>query len=53
MLKGEFQGKDTITIRSKKVGGKRQLIFEGSVGVPEEPHPPVAAAADGGDAPAE
>ncbi len=52
ILKGEFQGKDTITIQVKKVGGKRQLVFAGSVGPlpPEEPPVGVAAAADAADA---
>lgn len=41
LLKGEFQGKDTITVKVKEVGDKKQLIFEGSVGAVEEV--PVAA----------
>ncbi|MBN2021309.1 MAG: ATP-dependent Clp protease ATP-binding subunit [Pirellulales bacterium] len=49
LLKGEFQGCDTITVRTKKVGSKTQLIFDGSHGAAAEA-PPVAAAADGGDA---
>ncbi len=51
LLKGEFEGKDTITIKVKKVGGKKQLIFVGSVGPlpPEEPEPPVGAAAGAGE----
>ena len=48
LLKGAFQGKDTITVGTKKVGGKTQLLFEGSTTTPEEEHPPVAAAAEGG-----
>ena len=45
LLKGEFQGKDTITVGTKKVGGKTQLIFESSTTEqPEEP-PKVGAAA--------
>jgi len=40
LLKGEFQGKDTITIMVKEVGGKKQLYFEGTVGgSPAEPTP--------------
>jgi len=40
LLKGGFQGKDTITIMVKEVGGKKQLYFEGSVGgSPAEPTP--------------
>ena len=29
LLKGEFQGKDTITVDVKEVGGKKQLYFNG------------------------
>jgi ATP-dependent Clp protease ATP-binding subunit ClpC len=32
LLKGEFQGKDTILVDVKKVGEQRQLVFEGVVG---------------------
>ncbi|MBI2826919.1 MAG: ATP-dependent Clp protease ATP-binding subunit [Planctomycetia bacterium] len=35
LLKGEFQGKDTITVEVKKVGETKQLVFEGSVSEPE------------------
>ena len=48
LLKGEFQGMDTITIEVKEVGDKKQLVFRG---VPKEaPVQPVSAAsaADGG-----
>jgi ATP-dependent Clp protease ATP-binding subunit ClpC len=45
LLKGEFEGKDTVTIQVKKVGGKKQLIFVGSVGPLPEEQPPVGAAA--------
>src|SRR5436190_19931167 len=54
LLKGEFQGKDTILVDVKKddEGKPRHLTFIGSVGEPE-----LAAAAatsgDGGDSPAE
>ncbi len=49
LLKGEFQGKDTITVNVKKVGTKKQLVFEGSAAEPaEQTPPPVGAAADGG-----
>ncbi|MBI1899545.1 MAG: ATP-dependent Clp protease ATP-binding subunit [Planctomycetia bacterium] len=41
LLKGEFQGKDTITIDVKKVGEKKQFVFLGSV----RPQEPVAAGA--------
>ena len=36
LLKGEFQGKDTIMVDVKEVGGKKQLIFNGTVGEGEE-----------------
>ena len=54
LLKGEFQGMDTVTIESKEVGGKKQLSFHGSVGVPpQEEHAPVAAGSGpSGDGPA-
>jgi ATP-dependent Clp protease ATP-binding subunit ClpC len=42
LLKGEFQGKDLITVDIKEVAGKKQLVFAGSVGEPEET--PVGAA---------
>ena len=48
LLRGAFQGKDTITVVVKEVAGKKQLAFEGSVTEPEEPEPPVGAAAEGG-----
>jgi ATP-dependent Clp protease ATP-binding subunit ClpC len=44
LLKGEFEGKDTITVRVKEVGGKRQLFFDTSVSKPAEP---VGAVAEG------
>jgi len=50
LLKGEFEGKDTITIRVKKVGGKKQLIFVGSVGPLPPEEPPVGATASAGEA---
>ncbi len=37
LLKGEFQGLDTITVDIREVGGKKQLNFKGSVSQPEEP----------------
>ncbi len=48
LLKGEFQGKNLITVDIKEVGGKKQLFFVGSVG--EEPVEPatVGAASEGG-----
>ncbi len=36
LLKGEFQGKDTIMVDVKEIGGKKQLFFTGVVGEPEE-----------------
>jgi ATP-dependent Clp protease ATP-binding subunit ClpC len=45
LLKGEFEGKDTITVDCKKVGDARQLVFEGSVSA--EVPTPVGAAAGG------
>ncbi len=35
LLKGEFQGKDTITVDVKKVGEQKQLVFEGTASAPE------------------
>jgi ATP-dependent Clp protease ATP-binding subunit ClpC len=37
LLKGEFEGKDTIVVDVKEVGGKSQLVFEGRVGEAAEP----------------
>jgi ATP-dependent Clp protease ATP-binding subunit ClpC len=52
ILKGEFQGMDTITIEVKEVGEKKHLVFLGSMSQPQaEPPAPVAAGADGGGAP--
>jgi ATP-dependent Clp protease ATP-binding subunit ClpC len=45
LLKGEFQGKDTITIEVKEVAGKKQLAFQGSVEASAEPAAPLATAA--------
>ena len=47
LLKGEFQGKDTITVDVKDVGGKKQLVFDGSLAEAEHAATPVAAGADG------
>jgi ATP-dependent Clp protease ATP-binding subunit ClpC len=52
ILKGEFDGKDTITVGVKEVGGKKQLQFVGSVGgeaAPAEQPVGAAAGADGGN----
>jgi ATP-dependent Clp protease ATP-binding subunit ClpC len=45
LLKGEFQGKDTIVVDVKEVGGKKQLIFKGMVGEGETEAPVGAGAA--------
>jgi ATP-dependent Clp protease ATP-binding subunit ClpC len=53
LLKGEFQGKNLITVDVKEVGGKKQLFFVGSVGDESETAAtPVGAGAgaDGGEA---
>ena len=43
LLKGEFQGMDTITIEVKEVGDKKQLYFRGSVGAaPATPATPAS-----------
>jgi ATP-dependent Clp protease ATP-binding subunit ClpC len=44
LLKGEFQGKDTITVDVKTVGERKQLVFEGSVS-----EPPAAVGAGAGE----
>ena len=50
LLKGEFEGKDTITVDVKKVGEASQLVFEGAASA-EPAEAPVGAAAgdDGGE----
>jgi len=35
LLKGEFQGKDTISVEVKEVGDIKQLVFESSLSEPE------------------
>ena len=45
LLKGEFQGKDTITVGVKEIGGKKQLVFEGSATEPAEDAAAVGAGA--------
>ena len=47
LLKGEFQGKDTITIKLKEAAARRQLFFEGSIAAAAAEQAPVGAAADG------
>ena len=44
LLKGEFAGKDTVRVDVKKVGGKKQLVFEGLVADPAAGDDPVVAA---------
>jgi ATP-dependent Clp protease ATP-binding subunit ClpC len=50
LLKGEFAGKDVVRVEVKKVGDKKQLVFEGrsTKGQPE-PEPVGAGAAAGGE----
>ncbi len=49
LLKGEFQGDDTISVETKKVGTKTQLVFVGSKRANAgSDSPPVGAAAEGG-----
>jgi len=45
LLRGEFQGKDLITVDVKEIGGKKQLYFTGHATESEQP---VAAVADSG-----
>ncbi len=47
LLKGEFQGMDTITIEVKEVGDRKQLFFHGTVGGKLSEPQPVAAVAGG------
>jgi ATP-dependent Clp protease ATP-binding subunit ClpC len=49
LLKGEFQGKDTVNVDVKVVADKKQLIFEGQL-LGTADAAPVAAAGAGGDA---
>ncbi len=37
LLKGEFDGKNLITVDVKEVGGKKQFVFVGSVDQPQQP----------------
>jgi ATP-dependent Clp protease ATP-binding subunit ClpC len=48
LLKGEFDGKDTVNVDCREVAGKKQLVFEGLTLEPKKE--PVAAGA--GDSPA-
>jgi ATP-dependent Clp protease ATP-binding subunit ClpC len=47
LLKGEFQGKDTILVEVKKVGEQRQLTFEGTNSQSESAAVATAAPAEG------
>jgi ATP-dependent Clp protease ATP-binding subunit ClpC len=55
LLKGEFAGKDIVKIEVKKVGDKKQLVFEGRTSKDQPEPEPVGAGAgsDGSDAPSE
>ena len=48
ILKGEFQGMDTVAIEVKEVGDKKQLCFRGSAEKPAAEQPTVAAESEGG-----
>ena len=48
LLKGEFQGKDTITVEVKEVGGKKQLVFKGIVTAEPVPAGPAEEEASAG-----
>ena len=50
LLKGEFNGKDTIRVTVKKVGDKKQLNFEGLTLKGEQPEP-VGVGAGGEESP--
>ena len=56
LLKGEFAGKDTVNVSVKKVGDKKQLVFDGVATEKHAEPEPVGAAAnsdsgEGGDTP--
>ncbi len=53
LLKGEFAGKDTVKIEVKKVGDKKQLVFEGLVTKGQAEPEPVGAGAGGATPPSE
>jgi ATP-dependent Clp protease ATP-binding subunit ClpC len=48
LLKGEFAGKDVVKIEVKKVGDKKQLVFEGRSTKGEQPEPVGAGAGSEG-----
>jgi len=47
LLRGEFTGKDTITIEVKEVAGKKQLVFVGSVSQQSQSEPEAVGAGAG------
>jgi ATP-dependent Clp protease ATP-binding subunit ClpC len=47
LLKGEFSGKDVVRVEVKKVGDKKQLVFEGR-STKDRPEPALAGAGAGG-----
>jgi ATP-dependent Clp protease ATP-binding subunit ClpC len=47
LLKGEFAGKDTVRVEVKKVGDKKQLVFDGRATKDQTEPEPVGAGADG------
>jgi ATP-dependent Clp protease ATP-binding subunit ClpC len=47
LLRGEFAGKDTITIEVKEVAGKKQLVFVGSVSQQPQGEPEAVGAGSG------
>jgi ATP-dependent Clp protease ATP-binding subunit ClpC len=49
LLKGEFNGKDTIRVSVKEVADKKQLAFEGLKIKADEPEPVTAGVASDGD----
>ena len=55
LLKGEFAGKDVVKIDVKKVGDKKQLVFEGRTTKEHAEPEPVGAGAgsEGGETPSE
>jgi ATP-dependent Clp protease ATP-binding subunit ClpC len=44
LLKGEFQGMDTVTVEVKEVGDRKQLVFKGSATEKPAAEPPMATA---------
>jgi len=50
LLKGEFQGMDTITVDVREIGGKKQLKFEGKLSQPEGPLASATVGDEGGSA---